>query len=141
MVFGQYEHQLDAKDRFRIPSKLKIGDGTSYVLLKGTNGCIFLYTKEYFETTFLPKFEQLPTFDLEKQKALRMILSSTYMVDMDNQGRIFLPSALKSYADIEKDIVSVGMIYRIEIWNKKRFDKHCDQDFDKVTSTYLGDIL
>lgn len=140
MVIGQFEHQLDAKDRFRIPSKLKMGEGTSFVLLKGTNGSIFLYTKEYFETVFLPKLESIPTFDLEKQKALRVILSSTYMVDMDNQGRLLLPSALKNYAGIEKEILSVGMLNRIEIWNKDTFTKYCDQDFDKVTS-YLGDVL
>lgn len=138
MVIGQYEHCLDAKDRFRIPSKLKKGNDTKYVLLKGTNGCIFLFTKTYFEKDLMPKLETIPTFDLDQQKAIRLVLSSAFLVESDTQGRLLLPSALKSYAGIDKTMLSIGLINRIEIWEPSRWATYCQQDYDVVASI-LGD--
>lgn len=140
MVIGQYAHSLDAKDRFRIPSKLKLGETQEFVLVKGTNGCIFLFSKQYFEEQFLSKLGDIPTFDLDRQKAIRLLLSSTYPVECDSQGRLLMPCALKKYAGIEKEMISVGMINRIEIWQPSRWTKYCDDDYDLVAKA-LGDTL
>lgn len=138
MVIGQYAHSLDAKDRFRIPSKLKKEGNTHWVMVKGTNGCIFLFAKEYFENEFLTKLQDIPTFDLDRQKAIRVLLASTYEVEEDMQGRLLLPSVLKNFAGIEKEVLSIGMINRIEIWQPSRWQAYQDVDYDLVASL-LGD--
>lgn len=134
MFFGEYRHSLDEKNRLRIPSKLKHLLGTNFVLTKGTNSCVFIFPKKYFEEKFLSKLSNIPTFDIQAQKPLRMFLSSTVEVDEDNQGRTLLPISMKDFANIDKNIVFVGVGERIELWSESEWDKYKGDghDFDDV---------
>ena len=52
---------------------------------------------------------------------------------MDKQGRILLPANLREYAGIEKDVVSVGVFSRVEIWSKDRYMDNSDiEDMDEI---------
>lgn len=132
MFYGEFHYQLDEKGRARIPSKLKTNLSNEYVLTKGTNNCLFVFEKSYFENQFLNKLMEVPTFDLEAQKPIRALLSSSFDVLLDSQGRFCLPSTLKDYAQISKNVVFVGVGNRIEIWNEDTYNNYvCDGlDFD-----------
>lgn len=47
---------------------------------------------------------------------------------MDNQGRIMVPTHLREYAGLKKDIVSIGVNNRIEIWNKDNWNEYSDEE-------------
>ena len=94
-----------------------------------------LFSKEYFDTTFAMGLEQVHTFDVEAQKALRLFMSSCHEVEEDNQGRLLLPMALKEYAHIVKDIVLIGVGNRVEIWAKEEWEKYsANADFDALSA-------
>ena len=123
MFFGEYSHALDEKGRIRIPSKLKVGLG-EYVATKGVNNCIYIFSKTYFETEFLESINRISAYSLTGQNAVRAILSSTFEIEEDNQGRFVLPNSLKEFAGITKSVVSVGVGKRIEIWDEETWKEY-----------------
>ena len=134
MFFGEFLHMMDEKSRVRIPSKLKNNLINGYVITKGTNSCLFIFSKEYFEKEFLVKLNNVPTFDINSQKPIRLLLSSTYEVEEDLQGRFILPAGLKEFAGITKNIVFIGVGSRIEMWNEENWNKYKGNEhkFDEI---------
>lgn len=134
MFFGEYNYQLDEKNRLRVPSKLRNNFKSTYIITKGTNNSLFIFDKEYFETAFLEKLNNVPTFDIASQRPIRALLSSSFEVEEDKQGRFVLPSNLKEYAGISKNIVFIGVGNRLELWSEENWQKYqnYDEGFDNV---------
>lgn len=135
MLIGSYNHQLDAKNRFRIPTKFKSDLGSDLVVTKGTQHCLFLFSSEELNTDVVEKSKNISMFDETAQKSLRLLLSSAYELETDNQGRSLLPQPLKEFAKIKKDIVIIGVGSRVEIWAKEVWDDYnSDLEFDSELS-------
>lgn len=133
MFIGSYRHMLDQKNRFRIPSKFKAELGEGFVITKGTENCLFVFSKAELENNIMEKINNISLFDSEAQKPLRLILSSAFEAEEDNQGRILLPSELKKHADIAKNIVLVGVGRRFEIWSEERWNEYSSNvNFDEA---------
>jgi len=130
VFFGEFFHQLDEKGRIRIPAKLKSAFSTKEcIITKGTNGCLFVFDKKYFVDEFLVKLSAVPTFDINTQKPIRMLLSSSFEAQEDSQGRFLMPSTLKEYAKILKNIVFIGVGNRIEIWSEENWQEYKGSEF------------
>ena len=134
MLFGEYEHQLDEKNRLRLPAKLKNKLGDKYIITKGTNGCLFVFSQDSINEIINEKLKSVPISDIKAQKSVRMLFSSGYEAEEDNQGRLILPANLREFAGLGKDIVSIGVGNRMEIWDKDRWTEYqkSSQDFDQV---------
>lgn len=136
---GEYNHQLDDKNRIRIPRKLResVTSNEKFFLSYGTARCIFVFP----ETTVKEKLDKLRETalgDIEKQKGLRTFAKSLEAVVEDNQGRTILSPAFREYARIKKDVVICGAIDHMEIWAKEVYDeyyKDADDNFDTIFST------
>ncbi|MBQ7579460.1 MAG: division/cell wall cluster transcriptional repressor MraZ [Clostridia bacterium] len=124
MLIGTFRHQVDEKKRMRIPSKLKEELGTGFIITKGTNGCLFAFSKQDFETEIIEKTRSISIFDADSQKPLRVLMSSAFESEEDNQGRILIPQELRAFASITKKIVFVGVGSRVEIWAEEEWDKY-----------------
>ena len=141
MVFltGEYDHQIDAKNRIRIPNKLKGSEERLY-FAKGTGGCIFvLYEKEMNDK--LEILREVRMTDLSKQRGLRSFTNSIKLVEVDQQGRFVIPPELIRFAKISKDVKICGTGARIEVWAKEVYEAYMsgkemtDQaivDYDRV---------
>ena len=139
MFFGEYNYQIDEKNRVRIPSKLRAELDNNYIITKGTNHSLFIFSKEFFTTQFVNKLNNIPTFDIEAQKPIRALLSSSFEVEEDKQGRFVIPANLREFANINKDVVFVGVGQRLELWSKENWDRYNDSDnsFDIV----VGELI
>ena len=127
MLFGEYEHQVDAKNRIRIPSRFKNSIGQNYVFVKGPNKCISIFPESVFNERY-GKFSNVSIFDAEGQKALMEVYSSVYTAQEDGQGRVVIPEKLRNYAEIDKDVVSIGMgdhvdLFSLDVRNSYREEK------------------
>jgi len=132
MFMGEYNHTIDAKGRLIIPSKFREQLGEAFVVTKGNDGCLNIYTKEAWET-FLEKVKLLPNTK-NTRKYVREFVSAAEEVDIDKQGRILVPAGLREHAGLEKDVVFAGVIDKIEIWNKTRWDEESDcEDIDDIS--------
>lgn len=134
MLYGEYKHCLDNKNRVRLPRKAKANLGNTFVVTKGTCGCLFVFDKSYWDNGFATKIDSIPTFDSDGQRALRALMSSCVVVEEDAQGRWVLPVSLKDYAQINKNVVIVGVGNRFEIWSEDNWQKYISNvDFDDTT--------
>ncbi|MCD8306722.1 MAG: hypothetical protein LUD51_00625 [Clostridia bacterium] len=128
---GDFDHQIDQKSRIRIPASLK-GTSDKLYFTKGTAGCIFVFTVEAFES-IIGQLNQIALGDPVRQKGVRVFLKSAVLVDIDNQGRLMVPSSLRDYAKLQKDIKICGAGSHIEVWAKEVYDAFYaeeDADFD-----------
>ena len=124
MLIGTYHHQLDQKNRFRIPAKLKERLGNELVLTIGSGGALELFSAEELNSSVLSKMNNISLFDEFAQKSLRILLSSAHELEVDNQGRYLMPQSLKNHAGILKNIVIIGVGTRVEIWAEEKWQDY-----------------
>ena len=131
MFMGEYNHTIDAKGRLIVPSKFREQLGDEFVVTKGLDGCLFVYDNTEWknvrrEVTGTP----LP---IRCQKISRFFLAGASACEVDRQGRILLPSVLRDFAGLEKEVVLVGVGSRIEIWNKATWaEKNVYDDMEEL---------
>ena len=132
---GFYDHQLDTKNRIRIPSKLK-GEEKGFYFAKGADRCIFVYTKAGFDELVEQMHSNVNQINGDIRKAIRLLNKSFVWLEGDAQGRMILPPYLKEYARIEQDIVICGADKRIEIWSKAVYDEYYKNEDEDVLGIY-----
>lgn len=128
MFMGTYDHSIDTKGRVIVPAKFREPLGDSFVVTLGLDGCLFGYPEEEW-MDFVKQLKELPGTK-EARKLQRYFMAGAAPCDVDKQGRILIPSKLREAAGLEKDIVFVGVMSKIEIWSKARWDEN--DDFENV---------
>lgn len=129
MFIGEYQHALDTKNRMIVPVKLRDGLGNKFVITKGLDGCLYAYPIEEW-MILQEKLKTLPITNKDARSFVRFFFSGACEVETDKQGRGLIPQNLKEYAGIEKEIVSIGVLSRVEIWSKEKWLKYNDSDID-----------
>ena len=135
---GEYNHQLDAKNRIRIPAKLKKELGDSYYFAKGTDKCIFIFPEEIAKEQFA-KINEEKMSDAEKRRGIRSFTKSFSAAEEDNHGRVVLPANLMEFAHIKKDVVFCGVGNRAELWAKEVYDEYFADD-DENYNEYFDSL-
>ena len=135
---GTFNHQIDGKNRIRIPAKFRAGLGKEYYFVASMEGCIRVYPEEVLSER-VASLNGSRSGDPVKLLAKRKILSSIEKVSDDDQGRTLLSANLKKFAGIEKDVITVGMSDYIEIWSKERFEG--DEIWSKSEQQSDGDTM
>ena len=134
MFMGEYSHTIDAKGRIIVPAKFRESLGDNIVVTKGLDNCLFVYTSEDWRK-FEEKLRTLPLTNNDARKFTRFFLAGAAEMEIDKQGRILIPSVLREFAALEKDVVLVGVGSRIEIWDKARWNESIsiyDDDMEEV---------
>lgn len=131
MLYGRFEHTVDAKNRVFVPAKFKESLGVSFKLTYNDfNRCILVYSNAEWEK-YEEKISQLPTLKFED--FIREIYSNTVDVQVDGQGRIVIPQFLKEKVDIEKNVLIMGVGSHLEIWAQDVFEeKQKSVDMNKI---------
>ena len=118
---GTYEHSIDAKGRLFIPAKLREKLGSSFIITKGLDGCLFVYSAEAWDV-LEEKINQLP---MSRSRNLqRFFFSSAADCAPDSQGRVLIPQNLREYAGLQKEVTVIGVSGRVEIWDKRRWQEY-----------------
>ena len=133
MFKGMFEHQLDDKNRLRIPSKFKkelVGENgeKSYSFFRGMTRCICVMADDQLDETVASISDDAIS---ESSQAATMFFSWIFSAEEDAQGRVVLPPILKRIAGIKKDIITIGRGNRLEIWSAERYYEYIEGvDFD-----------
>ena len=130
MISGKFYHQMDEKNRVRLPSKFlpkelqskEDKSGFTFYFMVGVQGCISVYTKEALAGR-LERMRANKENSLDDVGAKRKILASIEEVETDKQGRIVITSNLRTAAKLNKDLVSIGVDDHFEIWAKEEYEK------------------
>jgi MraZ protein len=118
---GSEQHALDDKGRLIVPARFRERLGSGFVLTIGhPDPCLALYpTVTWIHVC--ERFESAPRKDDRYRRYLRFIFAHSEEVACDTQGRVVIPSLLRAYAGIARQVVSIGVLTRIEIWAKDRY--------------------
>ena len=146
VLIGTYEHAFDAKGRVFIPAKWRENVEDVIVVIEGILGagdakCLFGMSIAEWER-FSEKLAALPLADLAGQAVKRRLYASAAACEIDKQGRILIPAALRDKADITKDATLIGVGNRLEIWSPSELTKHealTNEAYDEAL-THLASI-
>ena len=81
------------------------------------------------------KFRNISMTSKDARKFSRFFFAGAAAVELDKQGRILLPPVLREYANLQKDVVLVGVLSRVEIWDKALWEERSmfsEEDLDAI---------
>lgn len=110
---GVYNHNLDAKGRLFIPAKLREELGEVFYVTLSMEKCLTAYSSESWGK-FMDKIKEMPKV---KQIKMRPLFAHAAKCELDNQGRILLPQALRDFAGLTKEVAVVGSGECAEFWD------------------------
>lgn len=114
---GNFEYQLDDRNRVALPPKFREAFANGAVLVPGLDGCIEVYTPEGYEAES-NVVDRVPAYSAEGRQLRRAFYASSFDAQRDAQGRLLVPAKLLAYAAIERDVVVLGNDQRLEIWDR-----------------------
>ncbi len=121
---GSVEHGLDDKGRLVVPARFRERLGAGFFLtIAEPDPCLALYPASTW-ADFCARLEAAANKDARFRAYVRHLGAHTDEVSTDAQGRLLIPAALRAYAGIEKDVVSIGSLTRVELWAKDRYERH-----------------
>jgi MraZ protein len=140
---GEYEATLDAKGRFLLPSgfKKQLPDGdSSFVINRGFEKCLSVYPMKSWEPIF-SKISDLNDFDPKVREFRRYFLNGATLMELDSAGRLLVPQNLAAHAGLEKDIVLVSAVNKIEIWDKTKYQQFFESFSAESFSKLANDVM
>ncbi len=114
---GQYQHSLDAKGRLILPAKFRTEFERGGHLSPNTEGCIALWTPGEFARQSDDWLEQSRHGGALARQQLRYWAANSSDVEFDKQGRFALPLAIREYGQLTGEVLIVGSLDHIELWN------------------------
>ena len=141
MFMGTTYNSIDEKNRMIVPSKLRSGLGNRCILTKGLDYCLYIYTADAWEAQ-MEKISKLPESDPKVRAFIRHFCANAAECEFDKQGRIVIPQELKAYARIEKELVTMGAMSKIEVWSREVWEapnnesKMDTEDFANALAEY-----
>ncbi len=123
MFLGEYQHTVDDKGRVVLPSKFRDQLARGCVITKGQERCLFVFPDDRWGEE-VEKVMKLPRTDRRARNYARSFFASASDQKPDRQGRIVIPSALREYAGLDKDVTVVGVADRVEIWSSDSWSEN-----------------
>lgn len=137
---GEYQHSVDAKGRLIIPSKFREELGSTFVITRGLDNCLFGYPMDEWRK-LEEKLKQLPMTKKDARAFARFFFSGATEVEIDKQGRINIPTPLSTYAKLEKECIVLGVSSKIEIWAKEAWESYfneAEESFNDIAENLIG---
>ena len=120
MLIGEFHHNLDDKNRLVMPAKVLQSLGDEVIVARGFEHCLMVYPIEKWETVTKS----------DTRKFMRILLAGATSCKFDSQKRICIPSVLKNYADISKEVVIIGLDDHLEIWSEDAYNKFLEENLE-----------
>lgn len=133
MFIGEYNFSIDGSHRVNIPNSFKKELEGPFVVAKGFEKCLYIFSTEEW-LTLSNKLNQLSITKAINRKFVRAFNSGAYETELDAKGRICINKSLFDYAGLDKDCVIIGVGTRIEIWDVKEYDKYLEENSDVMNT-------
>ena len=134
MFSGEFNHILDTKYRYIAPAQFREALGSHFVVTKGLDRCLFVYTWEMWQSK-ISELSQLSSTSAATRRFSRNFFSGALIAEPDKQGRVVLPESLREYAKLNREIVTIGVLNRLEIWDKElwtEYNSESDMEYEQV---------
>jgi MraZ protein len=118
---GHFEYSLDAKKRLNIPPRFRAAFSGGVVLAKWLEPCVAIWTPDAFESFTSSFLADLNPVSAERRKLTRFFAGSSFDTELDSAGRVTLNQALLDHAGVEKEVVLVGNLDHLEVWDREKW--------------------
>ena len=139
MFMGEYKHNVDTKGRMIVPAKFREELGENFVVTRGLDKCLFAYPMNEWKV-IEEKLKQLPLTKKDARAFTRFFFSGAVECEVDKQGRINIPANLRTYAELEKECVVIGVSERVEIWANEKWEDYVEESeesFSEIAENLL----
>ena len=123
MFTGEYQHTIDEKGRLIMPAKFREVLGDAFIITKGLDSCLFVYSQEEWKI-LEDKLKKLPFTNKDARAFARFFFSGAAECETDKQGRVLITGNLREYSRLNKDVVVIGVGTRIEIWGREIWESY-----------------
>ncbi|MCL2495977.1 MAG: division/cell wall cluster transcriptional repressor MraZ [Clostridiales bacterium] len=123
MFIGEYIHTIDIKGRYIPPARFREELGDDFVITKGLDSCLFLYTRASWQLK-IEELARLSSTNADARRFSRNFFASALEAAPDKQCRVLIPPGLRAHAQLTRDIVTIGVVNRLEIWDKERWEAY-----------------
>ena len=123
MFLGEFQHSLDAKGRLTLPAKFRDALADGLVITKGMENCLFVFSRSEWPS-LQDKVQSLPMIKKDARKFTRFFFGGAMEEDLDKQGRVLIPENLRQYAQLNREVVIIGVSNRLEVWNKENWEEY-----------------
>ena len=132
MLMGEFHHNLDDKNRLIIPSKFRYELGSKFIVTRGIEKCLFVYSVDEWNK-IIEKLNTLPFTNKDARTFMRMFLSGATECELDNNGRVQITGPLMNYASLNKECVVIGVGDRLEIWDQDMFNNFFNENIENFS--------
>jgi MraZ protein len=143
VFLGTYSPRLDDKGRIAFPAKYRDELAGGVVITKGQEHCLYVFPREDFAVRFAG-LSSAPVGSRKVREALRMLAAGAHDDAPDKQGRVIIPAHLRQYAGLGRDVVVVGAMSRLEIWDTQAWTSYQsakEADFADLDEEVLADLF
>lgn len=123
MFRGEFQHVVDEKGRLIVPARFRDILGDPFIITKGLDNCLWVYPMPEWET-LEAKLRSLQITKPDARAFVRFFSAGACECTFDKQGRILIPNNLRAYARLDKDVTVIGVITRVEIWDRRRWEEY-----------------
>ena len=143
MFMGEYRHTLDDKGRITLPSKIRFELGEYFIVTRGLDNCLYVYSKDSWDN-IIDKYRELPNTK-DARNFMRFFLSGATENNADKQGRLNISQSLIKYASLNKNCIIIGVNDHLEIWSEENWNKFIETNEDCFTDIadklFSGDLV
>ncbi len=141
---GEYEATIDSKGRFLLPAGIKKqlpeGQILVFVINRGFEKCLSMYPMESWAPLY-HSISSLNDFDPKVREFRRYFLNGAMQIEVDGAGRLLLPKSLMEHAGLEKDIVLVSAVNKMEIWDKNKYQQFFENFSPETFSGLAAEVM
>ncbi|HNW91594.1 MAG TPA: division/cell wall cluster transcriptional repressor MraZ [bacterium] len=126
LVFGNYPRKLDSKNRLVLPAPMRRAlpqTGCDMVLTRGLDPCLQLFTRDYWPGYLEKNLDGMTDLSDERRQLMRYFSAQAEMFTLDKVGRVLLPQLLKDDVGIQQEVMVVGVVDHIELWNPEAWQR------------------
>ena len=141
MLIGEYKHTLDEKRRIALPAKFRRALGKKVIITRGLDSCLFVFSQTEWRS-IVEKLKALSMGQADSRAFARYFFAGAAELDIDQLGRILIPSELATHAKLDTKAVLIGVHDRCEVWSEDAWDVYqtsVEKEADRVAEA-LGAI-
>ena len=143
LFLGEFEHSIDDKSRLAVPARFRPALEDGLVITRGLDRCLVIWDSESWRAQ-AERVRTLNPWQGDARRMQRHFFSGAVPAQPDKLGRIVIPQFLRTYAQLETEVVVVGLADRIEVWSKNEWERErsqAEQDsaeraFNRLSRTY-----
>jgi MraZ protein len=139
----EFQYTIDHRGRINFPAPfrriLSEDSQDRIIVARGLDGCLLVFPKDVWEN-HRREFNETPYTPAQQRRLQRLLAHGAKESSFDSQGRITIPPRLMQLAQLEKEVLIIGMGDRVELWNPGVYDRYISES-DQTVESILEEFL